>query len=927
MNRRNFAKTMAVSIAGLTAGSALGESSEGSEVPTVYYADGYHGGIIGHMPMGSWRDILNVMRDLPEWKLSLDVEAHSWAELLRRDPQAYAELKTYLDDRGPSARIEIVGCTSNQPYGWAIGGESNIRQLVRGCELIREHFPATLLTTYAVQEPCWSSCLPQILISLGFTGAVLRDPSTAWAGYPAGFDAELVRWVGPDGTAITAVPRYVCEVLEKVYETESVHSSLPFAQKCIEHGILHPAGMCFQDLGWPATPKVIGNYIRYVIWRQYIHGIADQPTRDWNFGIEDTLVTLPWGEHTLQKIAQQVRLAENRLLMAEKLAAMACLEGGKRWPGAKFCEAWDHLLLTQSHDAWITATTRRGREAWSLQVASKTMNAEDAANRIIEASAEALTGVSLATVQTPLGPQWVRVINTLAVRRGDLAELMIATDERTRGLRVLDSSSHDVLCQVVPVRRYLPAQSRARLSRKGEVYPERNASRPVYGEEIPPSQFAAIDQPQEHTLLGDSGESLNAALLLFRPDLPSMGHATYRVEPVYEEMPTPQGSTFVRLEPNGDVILESNLYRLRLDPGRGGVITSLYAKGLNQEFCDPSSERLFNEYRGYFIAQKQWRTSASEPARVDVIEDGPLRARVRIVGEVGGCPCQTIMTVVEGQRRIDVQARFIFGQDTWIGDPWDIKPADRRTEQRRSENDGSWKLQAYFPTILRNQVIYKNAAYDVCRSRNVDTFFQRWDEIKHIILVNWVDVLDEKAGLGLAVLSDHTTAYTHGPDFPLSLVLGWGWEGGFWWGKCPLRGVQQVNYGLVPHSRKWDEAGVSNENARFCEPPVAQIMKGEPLKRSEARSLVHISGNGIEIPTLLMDGTGLLVRLFNAEGDAEERVLSTAIKPERVHLVELNGRTNRELQIESLNGRYQVKLTIPRFGLRTVRYEFPGTAL
>ncbi len=898
MNRRNFAKAVTLGLTGLKARPALAQSSEAGQIPTLYYADGYHGGIVGHMPVGSWRDILNAMRDLPEWKLSLDIEPNSWAELLRRDPQAYRELKTYLDDAQKDARIEMVGCTFAQPYGWAIGGESNIRQLMRGCEVIREHFPATVLATYAVQEPCWSSCLPQILASLRFSGAVLRDPSTAWGGYSAGFNAELVKWAGPDGTIISAVPRYACESLEKVYETESVDGSPEFSRKCVANGISHPVGMCFQDLGWAAKPKVSGDYIRYVIWREYIHAIADKPTKEWHFGIEDILTTLPWGEHTLQQVAQQVRSAENRLLMAEKMAAIAYLECDKSWPAAQFRQAWDNLLLTQAHDAWITATTRRGRQAWSFQVASETLNAEEAANAIIDDSAEALSTFSQESVQSPLGSQWFRIVNTLAADRHDLVELMIATDHGTQGLRVFDASSKEVPCQVIPTRRYRTRQLSTQPGRNREGEP--GTQSPVLG----------------------PGESLNAASLLFRPELPALGYASYRVEPIYHEtVSEQQGSTSARLEPNGTLTLESDIYRMSLDPTRGGVVTSLYAKNLKKEFCDPSAERLFNEYRGYFIAQKQWRTNASEPARIAIIENGPLRARVRISGQIGGCPYQTVMTLVEGQRRIDVQARFTFEQDTWIGDPWDIKPEDRRSEQRRSQNDGRWKLQAHFPVSLKNQVIYKNAAYDVCRSHNVDTFFQRWNEIKHNIIVNWVDLLDEKDNLGLAILSDHTTAYTHGPDFPLSLVLGWGWEGGFWWGKCPLKGVQQVNYGIVPHDGLWDKAGLWSENSRFCEPPVAEIVKGHSPKELEKRSLFQISGQGIEVPTVMIDGKSVLVRLFNAEGEANERSLSTSLKPKRVNLVELDGRTAQRLQLNFVDGRYHVKLAIPRFGIRTIRYE------
>jgi alpha-mannosidase len=291
---------------------------------------------------------------------------------------------------------------------------------------------------------------------------------------------------------------------------------------------------------------------------------------------------------------------------------------------------------------------------------------------------------------------------------------------------------------------------------------------------------------------------------------------------------------------------------------------------------------------------------------------------------VGGCPFQATVSLAEGQRRIDFQARFTFEQDTWIGDPWDIKPEDRRSEPRRSQNDGRWKLQAFFPVSLRNHAIYKNAAYDVCRSRNADTFFQRWDEIKHNIIVNWVDLVDEQEQNGLAVFSDHTTAYTHGPEHPLALVLGWGGEGGFWWGKCPLRGIQQINYGVIPHAGTWDRARLSEESSRWNESLIPALMNGDPPAGANTRSLVSVSGGGIEVPTILVDGKYTLIRLFNAEGDDRERVVSLHGRPLHVDLVELDGRVSRPLTWQrGPDGRYEVKVTMPRFGIRTLRCEMP----
>jgi alpha-mannosidase len=888
MTRREFA--------GLLSGVGLLIAPAGldaaGETPLFYFADGYHGGAKGHMPAGAWRDILNAMRDIPSWKLGLDIEPESWDALLRDDPVAYRELKAHLESPQPLPRIEMLGGTFSQPYGWAVNGESNIRQFTRGIGMIRRHFPKAVLETYAVQEPCWASCLPQILRSLGFTAAVLKDPGTAWGGYAAGFDADLVNWVGPDGTPIPTVPRYACEDVKKVYETESGNPTPEFARKCVAHGIPHPAGTYLQDLGWVAKPKVAAEFIRNVTWREYIHHIADPPTKNWNFGIEDILTTLPWGEKTLQLVAQQERSAENRILMAEKMAALVWMEKRIPWPEAEFTEAWDNLLWAQGHDPWITATTRTGRQAWAFQVASGTLQTEEAANSIIDRAAEVLAAGSAAQSSSP-DSQWLRVVNTLGRDRNEVVEINVASDRGTRSIRVLDAHDREVPCQIIPTRRYFSAEPR-------ESGNPRNGG--------PTRALSA-------------GESLNASTILFRAQVPAIGFSVYHLETQpADSSQKPAGSTGAHVEQDGSVVLESDLYRLRISPARGGAIVSLFDKQSGKEFCDPAAERSLNEYRGYFIEQKAWRSSTDQAANVTILESGPMRARVRIAGQVGGVPFQTMIAVAEGLRRIEFQVRFTYEHETFIGDPWDIKPEDRRSQPRRSQNDGRWKLQAFFPVALRNQAIYKNAAYDVCKSRNADTYFQRWDEIKHNMIVNWVDLFDEREKMGLAVLSDHTTAYTHGPDHPLALVLGWAWEGGFWWGKRSLQGTTQISYALIPHTGLWDAAGISEETAQWHEPLVPFLLQAQPPANQAARSMISVDAAGVEIPTMQVDANQLLMRLFNSAGSNSEFGVSFQARPSRVELVELNGKAIRELPVRhESDGRYSVRLAMPRFGLRTLR--------
>jgi alpha-mannosidase len=894
-NRRQFIRGLAAGAFAKFRAAALAPSSNAG-TPILYYMDGYHGGVKGHMPAGCWRDILSAMREFPEWKLSLDVEPSSWEVLQREDPQAYHELALYLKDNSLNSRVEMVAATFAQPYGWAISGESNIRQLQRGLQVIHEQFSETRVVTYAVQEPCWASCLPQILRSLRFDGVSLKNASTAWGGYAAGFDADVFSWIGPDGTEIATIPRYAVEKLQKTWETESVDATPEFSEKCVAHGIPHPAGMCFQDLGWAAKPRVHGSYIRFTTYREYIHTIASPPAKNWHFGIEDILVTLPWGDPTLQKVAQQVRSAENRLVTAEKIAAIAFVKQKAVWPEQDLRNAWDDVLLSQAHDAWITATTRQGRDAWAFRVASDTLNAQQTANQIIAVAASALSRGTPEKPQIPLGTQWVRVVNSLGFQRDELAQVELATDPGTTDIQITDHAGNPVPGQLVVTRKYLPLDSLRGLGRTHAISPGTN------------------DAPV-------ASAGINNSIVLFRAHAPSLGYASYLLTSFHQEKKTsPPGKVSVTSQPDGTILLQSDLYRLQLDPKKGGAITSLFAQEIGKEFCSPNSERFFNEYRGYFIEQKAWRSSTENSAQINIVEPGPLRAVVEVNGQVGGVPYRTRITLVEGQRRIDLHVRFLYEQDTWIGDPWDIKPEDRRNEQRRSQNDGRYKLQAFFPVAFDRNHLYKNAAFDVCRSQNVDTFFQRWDEIKHNIIVNWVDLVDEEESHGIAVISDHTTAYTHGPEHPLALVLGWAWEGGFWWGKHPLKGPQEVSYAIVPHQGRWDQASIAEECSRYNEPFETQLIDGLKPAGDDTFSLLEIEDHGIQVSTMLIEKGQLLVRLFNAESSHSEQVMSFSHRPTLIEIVELDGRVSEKLAVHSVPGnRYQVTLRIPKFGLRVLR--------
>jgi alpha-mannosidase len=240
-------------------------------------------------------------------------------------------------------------------------------------------------------------------------------------------------------------------------------------------------------------------------------------------------------------------------------------------------------------------------------------------------------------------------------------------------------------------------------------------------------------------------------------------------------------------------------------------------------------------------------------------------------------------------------------------------------ERRRSSNNGAPKLQAIFPAALEDGAIYKSSAFDVCRSRNASTQFQRWDEIKHNIITNWVDLLDERQQMGLAILSDRTTAYSYGDGEPLGLILGWGGEAGFWWGRSPLRGEQQSSYAILPHRGNWSDAQLWRENQIFEEAVVAQVMP--TADASMARSLLRLSPTAATLSSVTADKEALLVRIFHANAETGSCRLELGFAARTVHVVELDGRAAEELPLlrEGGSEHASVRTTLPPFAIRTLR--------
>jgi len=681
-------------------------------------------------------------------------------------------------------------------------------------------------------------------------------------------------WVGPDGTEIPLVPRYACEELLNVWETESVNGEKDFAQKAISKGILHPTGMYYQDLGWRANPRMSNkpghegtffpDYIEYTTWKEYFECIADKPKETWKVTQEVFQGALPWGERILVRMARQVRRGEIGMLNGERLYALSGLLGGKPGAGERLEEAWGHLLMTQHHDGWICAGSGKGERNWAWKTSAQIYAAESLLGPVNRQAMFDVGKYACPIVECDGDIEMLSVVNPLSRPENRTVDTEITNIRGVNSFKVYD------------------------------------------GEKLLESQYIA------NRTYGDG--SKNAGHLIFNADLTGFGVKTFKIEPAANG--DAGGSAKARIEGN-NVYLENGFYRISFNLKAGGSIASLFDKCRGIEVTDNNGKYKFNEYNGYFINEKAYLSSTDNPAEASIVSNGPVQAGLLIKGSIGDVRFSQTVSVTEGYAKIMVHIVFHFPEKTFIGEPHDIAPENSRTEGHRSYHDGRYKLNAYFPTSFTQEHIYKDAAYDVCKSGLEDTHFQRWNEIKHNILIGWVDAAG--GGQGLAVMADHTTSYTFGDGYPLGLTMAWGWDGGFWWGRRQLKGDHELVYAITPHDGDWRAGDIWHEHQKMLHPPITQRVAGRSV--TAPRDYEFISAQApVEMSASYTDPEGrVIVRLFNPGGPVKARVEIDAKAAGLVEHVELDGSLICLPDVERSGGKAVIFLDIPEFGIRTLR--------
>jgi alpha-mannosidase len=770
-------------------------------------------------------------------------------------PRDYARLKEYV----AAGRWFPAGSSMEENDPNSPNAESLIRQILYGSQYFRHEFGRTSAEYMLPDSFGFPASLPSVLAHMGLKGFSTQKLSWGSAAQvggpdspertPVGVPFNVGFWEGPDGRGVISAfnPRdYTSNVREDYSKSPPASAANPavkytpidwpkriqrngevsglftdytyygtgdtggspneFAVKLVDAVV--SKSMTVMPPPPPTIPPANANgpltrvgdgpvHVTSATAEQMFLDIKpDQATRLPRYN-GDLLLTNHSAGSISSETYQKRWNRRNELLAdaAERASVAAMWLGGRTYPLERLNNAWTLVMGAQFHDILPgTATPKAFEFSWNDDVIAMNQFAG-----VLGSATESIAG----GLNTKGKGTSIVVYNPLNIAREDVVEAFITfAGGVPKSVRVFD--------------------------------PE--------GREVP----AQLD-----------GEKDGAARVLFLARVPSVGYAVYDVRATDAENAPPASQLKVT-----DSSLENARYLVKLD--QNGDVASIFDKSIMKELLSAPSRLAFQTEKprdwpawnmDWADQQKPPRAFLQGPARVRIVENGPVRVGIEVAREAEGSKfVQTIrLSAGEAGNRLEF-ANVI----------------DWKTEAAA--------LKATFALTASNPQATYN--WDIGTVRRANNDEKKFEVPSH----QWFDLTDRSGAYGVTVLSDCKNGSDKPDDKTLRLTLlytpGLGAGNGEDYHDQTSQdwGHHEFVYGLAGHAGDWRQAQTDWQAQRLNQPLIAFESPQHEGALGKSFSLLSVSHNRVRVLALKKaeESDEVIVRLVELDGQSARAV--------RVHL-------------------------------------------
>jgi alpha-mannosidase len=808
---------------------------------------------------------LQLMPEYPQYKFSQSVALYSsWMQ------EKYPDIFEDMKQRTKEGRWEPVGGMWVEPDLNMPDGESLVRQLLIGKTFFRTQMGVDVRVGWNPDSFGYNWQLPQIYKRSGIDFFITQK--LTW-NETNQLPLKLFWWQSPDGSRVLTYfpqsydqntePIGIAEDLANVAKLVPGDKSLLRLYGVGDHGG-GPTRVMLDEADHWIKPDAVFPKLNYSTAISFFTDM--QPKLDdaskapvWNYQTlaegkallspdKGSKLEIPaWNDELYLEFHRGVftsqaahkrnmRVSEENMLDAEKWASLAWL-GGRPYPSDSLDEAWKKVLVNQFHDSAAgssTAVVYKDAERDYESVRQTT--SEVTAKSLDELAAHVDTHVTAGFV--PL-----LVFNPLAWQRTDLVEAQVQlSGASVKSVELRTAEGKPVLSQVL-----------------------------------------------------DQDNSTGRFHILLRADnVPSLGYRMLYARPGSKESRTD-------LRANGST-LENSALRVVIDPATG-CITHLIDKSSGFDSIAPGG--CGNELQTFIDLPKKydaWNIDADAldkmtPIRaadsVKLVEQGPLRAVVRIQRHWGHSTFTQDIMLYAGIDRVDVR------------------------------NDFDWEethvlLKAAFPLAAYSaKATYEIPFGTIDRPTTRDNLVNKAKF--EVPALRWADLGDGKHGFSL--LNDSKYGYdAAGNVLRLSLL------------RSPTypdpntdHGRQRFLYALYPHAGTWQQALTVRQGYGFNYGLTAMQVAAHNGMLGGRHSFLRVDGDNVVITAIKKaeESHDLVLRLFEWQGKSNDVSITLPGKPEcaeEVGMIE-----DKVLGAIPLNDG-KLSLSIKPYEIRTLRVHYEGSA-
>jgi alpha-mannosidase len=347
------------------------------------------------------------------------------------------------------------------------------------------------------------------------------------------------------------------------------------------------------------------------------------------------------------------------------------------------------------------------------------------------------------------------------------------------------------------------------------------------------------------------GGTEGSAKVLFLARVPSVGYAIYDVQSA--ESSAAQSALRVT-----ESSLENARYRVNVD--QNGDVTSIFDKTLDKELLSAPTRLAFQTEKphdwpawnmDWADQQKPPRAYAQGPAKIRIVEKGPVRVALEVKREAEGSKFVQTIRLAAGDAGNRVEFANVI---------------DWKTSEAA--------LKATFPLAASNPWATYN--WDVGTIERGNNDERKFEVASH----QWVDLTDKSGAYGVTVLTDCKNASDKPNDNTLRLTLiytpGLGEGNGRDYSDQVTQdwGHHEFVYGLAGHAGDWRQAETDWQAYRLNQPLMAFESPRHPGALGKNFSLLSLNNTRVRILALKKaeESDEVIVRIVEIDGKPTQNI-------------------------------------------------------